>query len=275
MAIKEPVTGDGGYDAWQVQGIGGIGYYYKPVDYSAAFVEGWRITARMRLVSGTGAAGVGLNPGGDKPRFDVHLSASGADAVISLFGSSLSYTVSGGANAWHLVDLVYDPTTARANLLIDGVERLTGYEGTFYANENRGLLFGTDGPVANFNLARFKTGMGDVRCTLDHTLEFDSGTLTMGFELGAAEATTWNMWLNAANRIFSVWSVSLPVVDPAVSFSIDIPGFPSVGKIGFLTTLVAGVGIICSDFEVVDTGAPAARLTRERMLELLRTARIQ
>ena len=36
------------------------------------------------------------------------------------------------------------------------------------------------------------------------------------------------------------------------------PGFPSIGTIGVFTALINSEGIICSDWDTVDTGAPSS-----------------
>jgi hypothetical protein len=176
MTGKVAVPDDGGYPAWRLQGSGGTGYYYKPLDYTAAFAEGWRLSGRVRLVSGGGYLYVSLNPAPDRPRFDVTVAASGSDAVVALLNASpaLSYTVPGGATSWLVLELIYDPATERARLLVNGVERLTGYAGWMGFNESRGLMFGTAGPVAHFNVAQFKTGQGPDDVVL---ADFESGDL--------------------------------------------------------------------------------------------------
>ena len=120
ITASGPVTNDAGFDAWQVTGPGGSSFYGQSVNYATAFAQGWRLTARVRIVSGTGWAFVGLNPLTDHVRFDVGVRANGADAVIGLFDTisttAQSITLAGSASNWLLLDLVYDPATARATL---------------------------------------------------------------------------------------------------------------------------------------------------------------
>ena len=131
ITTSGPVTNDGGFDAWQVVASGSSGYFYQRIAYAAAFTQGWRLTCRVRVVTGSGYAYCGLNTASDRPRFDVSILNVGADAVIIMTQSiglaGPSYTVTGGAGTWLLLEMVYDPATTQASLAINGVQRLTGY----------------------------------------------------------------------------------------------------------------------------------------------------
>ena len=108
-------------------------------------------------------------------------------------------------------------------------------------------------------------------CTLKLGLGYADGALTMDFELATLEPATWDLWLVIPGTgIFPLWSLPLPVVDspvfPSLSFS-----FPSIGTIGFLTSLSTPEGIACSDWETVDTGAPSSAVpSRGEIRELFR-----
>jgi len=93
-------------------------------------------------------------------------------------------------------------------------------------------------------------------------LSSTGGTLDFDFTLRSATPATWNVWLSLMNSTFRLWSVGPLTIDPQVSVPITVPGFPALGTIGFLSTLTTPQdGIICGDFETVDTGAPAAGAT--------------
>ena len=160
VSAPAPVVNDGGFDAWRLTGSGGTGYYGHTVNYAPGFVQGWRLTARMRVVSGTGWAYFGLLTSTDRPRFDVGVRTVGADTEVGLFDSntttSLAYTIPGAANNWFFLELVYDPATALATLFVNGVERLTGYPGFGAFRSGVGLNFGAQGATANFNLVKFE-----------------------------------------------------------------------------------------------------------------------
>jgi len=193
ITLSGPVAGDNGFDAWQMSGSGCCSYFYQPVDMTLAFGQGWRLTARLRVASGAGTAYVGLNPAADQMRFDVAVAAQGQDAIVSLPGSNLSYVAPGAANQWIQFDLVYDPSTTSATLFIDGVQRLKGYSGWTFARENRGVIFGTDGVTANFNLVRFEVGT-DV-------IDFEDQPPAIAFDSPFATSyrgITWTNWRHYA-----------------------------------------------------------------------------
>jgi concanavalin A-like lectin/glucanase superfamily protein len=95
-------------------------------------------------------------------------------------------------------------------------------------------------------------------CTLSLEPHFTDGTLTLEFTLGTQEPATWNVWLTAQNEMTRLLSIPLAVTDPPVHVPFTLPFFPSLGTVGILTTLVTpDQGIICSDFETVETGPSA------------------
>ena len=107
-------------------------------------------------------------------------------------------------------------------------------------------------------------------CTLDLTLSFAEGTLTIHRVLGTPEQANWSVWLFIPNTGFiQLWSVSLPVV-PTVSFPFPIPGFPPLGTVGIVTALTGPGGVMCFDVEFIDTGTPStANPTLEGLRELI------
>ena len=82
-----------------------------------------------------------------------------------------------------------------------------------------------------------------------------NGNLSLNFNLGTVTPATWNVFLSIQNSTVRLWSLPLPAVDPAAQFSINVPGFPAVGKIGVLTTLVGPSGIACSSWRTVNSGS--------------------
>ena len=174
-------------------GTGCCSYFNHPIDYAGAFAEGWRLTGRVRVVGTADAAYIVLNPGNDRPRFDVGVAAVGSDAVVSLTGSALSFAVPGAAHQWLQLELVYDPNTSSASLFINGVRRLTGYTGWSFAQENRGVLFGTSQGTANFNLVRFDVG--------SLVVDFEDQPDTIDLETPFPSSywgIMWTNWLHAA-----------------------------------------------------------------------------
>ena len=253
VSAPAAVVNDGGFDAWRLTGSAGTGFYGRTVNYAPGFAQGWRLTARLRVVSGTGWAYTGLNTSTDRPRFDVGVRVVGADAVVGLFDTasttSLSYTLAGGANSWILLELVYDPATAQATLFVNGIERLTGYPGYGQFLENRGVLFGALDATANFNLVKFEIPATPVNPTLPTTSyaawragapaglttadfeQFSTGTTLNGTEYASLGLTMTQrdgdpMRVAAAGdgSFVSTGNVRSPT---HVLTSSGIPGFPS------------------------------------------------
>ncbi len=91
-------------------------------------------------------------------------------------------------------------------------------------------------------------------CTDDVAVSYGGGTLSMNFTVGSTSAGTWNVYLVYNNTLLPIISYPLPAIDPPIAIPIAFP-FPSIGGIGVLTTIaLPGDGILCSDWETVDTG---------------------
>ena len=101
------------------------------------------------------------------------------------------------------------------------------------------ILFSTLSPITN--------------CNLDLDLSVTGSTLNMDFTVGSPMAATWNVFLSVADVVVPLFSIPLPAIDPPASFPLVIPGFPSLGGVGCLTTLTTGDGIECSVWKTVDT----------------------
>jgi hypothetical protein len=159
-----PVPNDAGsgFDAWNVIGSSGGAGYIAPLSAAqkqAAYARGWRLTGKVRAVSGSGFVNVAFGPG--LKRFDMTISLdTNGDTVVKLSDTVLphtgpQYTLVGSGSSYHTFELVFDPLTQRARLLVDGVQRITGYAGTTDFNGDYGLWFGSSGQT-NHHLARFE-----------------------------------------------------------------------------------------------------------------------
>ena len=96
-------------------------------------------------------------------------------------------------------------------------------------------------------------------CTLELALGYADGTLTMDFELGTQEPAVWSTWMFVGTTPIRLWAAPLlEPIDPAISFPIPVPGFPSIGRVIFLTWLTTSEGVTCWDSEAVDTGATSS-----------------
>lgn len=93
-------------------------------------------------------------------------------------------------------------------------------------------------------------------CTLDLTPSYTDGTLMVDVLVGTNVAVTANLWGKGGNNIISQFSGPVPVIEPPINAPIAKP-LPPSGTVGILATLtLPGLGLICSDFTTVDTGAP-------------------
>ena len=84
-------------------------------------------------------------------------------------------------------------------------------------------------------------------------LSYSGGSLTMNLTVGPPEAGTWNVFLSLADVVVPLLSIPLPALDPPLAIPLTFP-FADFGGIGVLTTFTtADDGIICSDWDTVDT----------------------
>jgi hypothetical protein len=80
----------------------------------------------------------------------------------------------------------------------------------------------------------------------------------MNFNVGTLSAATWNTWFVFQSNIVRLWSLPLPVISTPVPVSVPL-SVPPIGNVGVLTTLVTGSGgIVCSDWDTINTGGAGA-----------------
>jgi hypothetical protein len=92
-------------------------------------------------------------------------------------------------------------------------------------------------------------------CVLDLNLNYADNTLHMEFYVGSSKPGVWKVWLSFFNKTIPIWSKPILTFGRPLFVPISVPGFPSLETIGVLTTLTTPEnGIICSDWETVDTG---------------------
>ena len=201
---------------------------------------------------------------------DVFASGGGLDGPRGLvFGPDGNlYLISRGTGNV----LRYDGTTGDfidvfASLWLEtAVDQVFGPDGNLYVASLAPLPFVLryDGTTGDFievfasgggiNSPTFLTFGPKATCSLDLVLSYTDNTLSMNFDIGSQEPSLWGVWLHLLNKTRPLWRIPIPVVDPPASFTIPFTGFPSLGNIGVLTTLTRENGIICSDWETVDTG---------------------
>jgi hypothetical protein len=132
-----------GFDAWQVDdnstaplSSGGYAYEVSASELDAALSNGFRLSTRLSVVDTPDVAGgsvfVVFSTGSTRWQM-VFGSDDDGDPIVALVEEQgalgPTFTLEGSAGGYHLYDLVFDPLSATASLFVDGVERLTGYDG--------------------------------------------------------------------------------------------------------------------------------------------------
>lgn len=172
--------------------------------------------------------------------------------------------------AWHHVAGTWDGATMR--LYVDGNQvAASAFAGPMQYDDNPVLIGaddnnpddlpdnGWDGVIDEVRIYDRALSPEELRelvrgCILELTSSYVGNTLHLNFELGTGAAATWNLWIVVQSTAARLWSIPIPIVDPPISFDIPIPNFPHLGDVGFLTTATGGRGIVCSDWNTVDTG---------------------
>ncbi len=133
-----------GIDAWYVYDngatLGDLGAYLQtpsPAIVSLGNTYGWKLSAFIRVLPGSGApAGSPMVLYRDGTRsWQMHFgTTSSGDPIVRLITgtsppSGPAFTLAGGANQYHLYELIYDPVADAADLYVDGTLLYTGYVG--------------------------------------------------------------------------------------------------------------------------------------------------
>ncbi len=164
-----PVTNDlgTGLDSWFVRDTSvvtnsAIQYVAtpSPTIHVQAATLGWTLSANVRMVeSSVGSfGGMFADYLTDTVAFTMFFDREpDGDPRVLLYGHG-SYTLDGvGDGAYHLFELVYDPTEGSADLFVDGVERLSNYTG-LASGDNRigwGASGSTETGRGHFNSVSF------------------------------------------------------------------------------------------------------------------------
>ncbi len=149
-----PVFDDQGFDAWFVDDMGsgigdGGGYWFDVSDAQIqnAHSNGWKISANIRNVSYTpydgrpNQAGVTVNFDDGTSNFVLSFQGSEGDPFVRvLLINGPEFVVAG--DGYHLYEFVYDPVTASADVLVDGVLRVANYAGVPHTGVQR-ILWGS------------------------------------------------------------------------------------------------------------------------------------
>jgi hypothetical protein len=175
------LSNDMGLPAWSITstppGSQQAAYNFPALSASALLSQGFTMSLEARAVSGAvystptnqpiAAAIVGLAT----VRFDLELGLDANGNTIAILANTVglngdgSFNLPGASvtvpgNGYHLYQLAYNPASHTADLFIDGVDRIQGYQGHSEGNLFTGFYFGAlDHGTANFNLARLETGI--------------------------------------------------------------------------------------------------------------------
>ncbi|MGC9947972.1 MAG: hypothetical protein ABSF64_16520 [Bryobacteraceae bacterium] len=95
-------------------------------------------------------------------------------------------------------------------------------------------------------------------CGLGLSVSYETGTLTMNFDVSVMTKATWSAWLVNGNGETALWSQPIHATHPPVPFSFT-RSVPAQGNVGVLSSLSASGGsFMCTDFQIVNTGGPGA-----------------
>lgn len=267
--VTEPIADDLGYPAWSIAGLdfsSQFGYQSGPLSATQKTDinnEGFTLTLRVRPLQGNAPAydagsntvigGVILDIGSRRYDFVLGINSNGNTVAVlltsldgfgpgdSVRGFGPNYTLNDAD--YHTYDLVFDPDTQSASLLIDGVERISGYTGHSQFLNDRGLAFvAASGGGMNFNLVRL-TSPAASSTTLTDTFTRDL------MALWNFEDKTGTVVHNAASS-----SNNLDGLFQGTGLSFEVGG----GKVGDALRLPGGAGNYVDVInKVIPDGSPS------------------
>ena len=134
--------------------------------------------------------------------------------------------------------------TGRAHTLVEGRD---------------GSLYGTwDGFGEGFGAAKvLKIFNGAMPCNDKLTVNYQAGTLNLGFSVATFEPATWYAWLAVTGppeQLRLLWSAPIPVIFPARFVNVPVVNFPPIKSLFVLTALQQTSGRVCADWKLLDTG---------------------
>jgi len=202
------------------------------------------------------------------------VSQPSAQEAYSFYGTTtgtyqVTATMTSGVYPQNLCFAVYQPTGAGvvAACTLSGVGQTTIQANVTPAVTGNSVIVlytqeNDDTMSFNLNLtcvsAPGTCGSPPPVCSLKDALSYNgtTGTLTMNFTLATPVAATWNAWLSSQNTMTSMFSVSQPITEPAITVT-KTAAVAKAGKVGVLSTLTTPTqGITCSNFTIINTGTP-------------------
>ena len=96
---------------------------------------------------------------------------------------------------------------------------------------------------------------GQALCDQHLTMSYTGNVLTMGYTIGSTVPTTWSSFLFVQNTLLPLWSLAIPAITPAATLNVPLAGVPHLGYVFGVTLMsTASGGIVCADFEIINTG---------------------
>ena len=171
-SLVGPLTGDMGYDAWYVDDnstiSGSADYYYQwltPEQTAGGLAAGWRATIRVRVtdLADTMHGSVHFNYRTENWRWQFNFGSDNLGSQTGLAMGADVYPPTGvsvvaGDSGYHLYEIVFDPGSGFADVFIDGVERISNWQGyampLYTPYVSFGSLASIDTGQGNYNLVR-------------------------------------------------------------------------------------------------------------------------
>jgi hypothetical protein len=159
-SVAFPITNDDGHDAWAVQKTDAgqeLVYSYQLTSDQATQAQslGWNVDAVLRVVDVDDDPdfAVSVHFAVGATRYDMAFgSTAQSDPIVMLVTSydgnglnpvGITYTATG--SGYHDYKLVYDPVAGGADLFIDGIERISDYQGNPNLDNTPRVFFGAAG----------------------------------------------------------------------------------------------------------------------------------
>jgi len=148
---ESPIVDDEGFDAWIIDdnsGGGDLEYQLYPSasEHAAAFSQGWKYTARVKVAEVPDSADRGcfLGYGTDAVRFYIDLGTEAdGDPILRLLGPpDMVFVGDGLGPGYHLYEMQYDPATTLATVSVDGIQLTDSYGGYVGGGPDR-VLWGS------------------------------------------------------------------------------------------------------------------------------------
>lgn len=100
----------------------------------------------------------------------------------------------------------------------------------------------------------------NTECTTELSLSYSGGNLTMNITIGTLAPAKLNIYLAALNFVFPIATeIPIPIISPPITVPVVIP-MPPLGGVGGLVTMTTpSGGIICADWDFVNTGSSLSK----------------